>query len=152
MPKKAVAVLAVLVLVLLCLPVAQAAEQSKLKVDISVDRPETFWVCTFVTSDDMVVAKPAKIVLKYSLGLSGVKEKSETIVTQGQKLGHFSLDTNKNELINLEVIVLDAANKKLGSSGFQVRNNGQLEFIVVAPPPVVEPQFNWGATTAPVGR
>jgi hypothetical protein len=149
MPKKSVIALAVLALILACLPVAQAAEQAKLKIDVSVDRPETFWACTFVTSDDMVVGKPAKIVLKYSLGLSGVKEKSETIITQGKKSGTFSLDTDKNELVNLEVLVFDAANHKLGSSGFQVRNNGQLEFIVVGPPPVIEPRFNWGATAAP---
>lgn len=123
---------------------ADDAKQTKMTVNVVVIRPEVFWNCTFVTQDDYSVGKPAKVVLKWSVGSVPKNEKTETILLTGKELGKLEIFTDNQALVNIEALIYTAKNERLGSIGVQVQNKGQNERIAIAPPDVILPQFIWG--------
>lgn len=123
---------------------ADEAKQAKLTVNVVVERPDVFWNCTFVTKDDFAIGKPAKVVVRWSIGSVPKNEKTETVLVTGKELGKLEIIADKQALVNIEALIYTAKNERIGSIGIQVQNKGQNERIAVAPPETILPQFIWG--------
>lgn len=146
--KLALALMMSVVISGLSLPSAEAADsqaspaQATLTLKATVDQPEIFWKYTFLTKDSDL-GKPAAIKLVWSFGQTQVHEKSETIITAEKDSGQIKIVTEKGALVNIQLSVRDSKNVNLGSISLQVRNNGQTENVLFAPPESAEPKITW---------
>ncbi len=129
-------------------PSAQAASgqaapaQTTMKVKVSIDQPDIFWNYTFLTKDT-TLGKPATVKLVWSVGEVPKSEKTEVVVNTGKTAGQLDISTEKKALVNINAIVYDSKNNKLGVINLQIQNNGQTENITISPPEFTEPKIIW---------
>ena len=120
------------------------ATATKLTLKVQIDQPEVFWNYTFLTRDSEF-SKPSIIRIEWGVGNFSGQTKQATLVLDSKSSGKLSINTEKGELVSLNVAVLGAKNLKLGSISLQVRNSGQTETLTITPPEIVEPTFTWGS-------
>lgn len=123
---------------------AADAKDTKLTVKVNIAYDWIFWDLNFMTKDNYI-GKPAVVKVGYFTAGGATGDMTYVpAVTPGKKTGEVTIYTEKGGLVNLEVIVCDAKNNRLGFYNMVLRNKGQTETVTVGIPETVEPQFVWG--------
>ena len=123
--------------------VCSAADASaKLKVRVDIFDAKMFWSYPYITKDGKV-RKPHVVQVVWTTN-SGTKANRADIAVTGSERGDLTITTDKNEFLDLEIVVLDDKNISLAKGGLQLRNTGQEVSFLVSPPestaPVIEMQ------------
>ncbi|MDU2065580.1 MAG: hypothetical protein E6713_12195 [Sporomusaceae bacterium] len=124
---------------------AEAAPTATMRIDVKVDQADVFWNTTYLTKDSSDFGKAAAVNLTWGIGDTKRQEQTQPLIAPGKGKGRVEITTEKGALINFQVVVLDADKQKHGTLSFQVRNNGQTEYITIAPPDFIEPNLTFGA-------
>ena len=69
----------------------------------------------------------------------GKNSKNSTIILPGKTSGQVDISSEKGELVNLNVYVVNAKNEVLGKWSMQITNKGQSETITISLPETTEP-------------
>ena len=118
------------------LPVAAAASPATIQVKAEVF-DSNFWDFTFIK--ESIPSKATSIKAEWSLGNTGKNPKTSTIILAGKTSGQIDISSEKGELVNLNVCVINAKNEVLGKWSMQITNKGQTETITIALPERTEP-------------
>ena len=126
----------------LCLAAApQPDKPTKMTILVNVSDSQIFWSYPYITKDGKV-RKPAAVQVEWSAAFGLAPNKTE-VIPFGQHAGKLIINTEKNAIVDIQINVIDANKVVLGTTGLQVRNSGQEEAFLIAPPESTMPLVSY---------
>lgn len=105
---------------------------ANLLINIDITDKKVFWEYPYLTTDGKI---KSAVAVQVEWGLANdPKTTKQVVISKGKDSGKIAITSAKNEIIDVQIIVVDAANTNLGSANLQIRNLGQKEFFYVSPP------------------
>jgi hypothetical protein len=121
--------------------VCSAADKpTKMTVTVDIPDPNLFWSYPYIASDGRM-KKPTAVQVVWNTA-HGTNSNRADVVPAGKGRGQYSITTDWNELIDMEIQVVDAGKVVLGKASMQVRNTGREVGFVVSAPEQTAPVVN----------
>lgn len=118
------------------LPAAEATSPATLQVKAEISN-SNFWDFTFVK--ESIPSKASSVKVEWTFGNTGKSPKNSTLIVAGKTSGQADILSEKGELVNLTVCVINAKSEILGKWSMQITNKGQAETITISLPERIEP-------------
>ena len=123
-------------------PATPSEPQTKMNLNVKIEQPELFWMCSFLNKDGDI-GKPEMIQVEWSIGALPKDSKVQILIPKGKTEGNIAISTIKGDFVSFKVSVYGKDKTHFASMGMQVKNNGQTETITITPPEIIEPVLNW---------